>query len=139
MIRLLTPPLWQWSTGRSVEVIPAKGCTVDEVHFFNGTTDTAKIGLVTKTAQGVTAKIPNAFLQSTKSITVYSVMVDSMGKHTNEVATFYVNARPKPEGYVCPEDVPDVPNDSPANKNAFTAALGAAGLGRMRLGIPYRT
>lgn len=103
MIKPVGGELWQWDTGRTVEVKAKPGCTVDEVHFFNGTTETALIGIVENVDGIVEANIPNVFLQSANNLVVYSVMVDPDGERTTESATFAVNKREKPDDYVYTE------------------------------------
>lgn len=103
MIRPVGGELWQWDTGRTVEVKAKPGCTVDEVHFFNGTTETALISIVENVDGVVEANIPNIFLQSANNLVVYSVMVDANGERTTESATFAVNKREKPDDYVYTE------------------------------------
>ena len=125
MIKVTTPPLWQWSTGRKVKVTPVDGCTVDEVHFYNRTIDVALVGNMVRDADGVIADIPGVLLQTPVNLIVYSVMIDSTGKHTTEAAVFRVLERPKPANYATPDGEVDVQT---------TAILGDAVLGNLILG-----
>lgn len=103
MIKLVTRPLWQWSTGRFVRIIPLEGTTIDEVHFYNGTTNNAIIGVHKTDGNAVIAEIPNILLQSTNTLAVYAVMTDATGETTTERMTFGVLERPKPDDYVYSE------------------------------------
>ena len=103
MIKSVTCPLWQWSTGRLVKLEPSAGTTIDEVHFYNGTTPNALNGVIKEDGGDKVAEIPNIFLQSANDIVVYVVMVDDTGKKTTESSVLNVNPRPKPDSYVYTE------------------------------------
>ena len=100
MIKLVGGDLWQWDSGRKVEIKPKAGSTVDAVHFFNGTTENAKVGILKDDGS---AEIPNVFLQSSNNVVVYSVMVNESGEQTTESVVFSVNRREKPDDYVYTE------------------------------------
>lgn len=104
MIRLLTYPLYQWDTGRQVSVIPEKGITVDEVHCYNGTMDSAYKLEIEKDEDIAVCTIPDVFLTTTNDLVFYSVMEDGTGKRTTEKAMFKVTPRPKPSDYVYEDD-----------------------------------
>lgn len=99
MIRIIDGRLFQWDTARKCETIPREGETVDEVHFYNGTTENALVGVIS----GGVSEIPNIFLQAPRIITIYAVMINADGERTTETAKFPVEARPKPDGYVYTE------------------------------------
>lgn len=103
MIKPIGGALWQWDTGRSVEISARPGCTVDEVHFYNGTTENALVGVLHDDGEKITAQIPNLFLQSANNLVVYSIMVDDDGEQTTESLTVCVNKKPKPDDYVYTE------------------------------------
>lgn len=103
MIKPIGGALWQWDTGRMVEISARPGCTVDEVHFYNGTTDNALVGVLHNDGEKITAEIPNLFLQSANNLVVYSIMVDDDGEQTTESVIIGVNKKPKPDDYVYTE------------------------------------
>lgn len=103
MIKSVTRTLWQWSVGRFVKIIPPEGITVDEVHFYNGTTENALIGVHKADGDAIISEIPNILLQSSNNLTVYAMMTDSTGETTVECTTFGVRKRPKPDDYVYSE------------------------------------
>ena len=103
MIRIKGGALWQWDNNRIVEVILKAGCTVSEIHFFNGTTDNALNGVVGCAENIASAEIPNIFLQVTNDISVYAVVDDVNGKRTTERAIFGVMPKEKPADYVYTE------------------------------------
>lgn len=103
MIEVIGGKLWQWDTGRTVKMTPKQGASIYEVHFDNGTTDNALVGVVKIENNEITSEIPNIFLQTSNIITVYSVCVDESGERTEESLTVSVNSRPKPDDYVYTE------------------------------------
>lgn len=97
--------LYQWDTGRLIEVYPVDNYKVDEIHVFNGTT---KFALVLKTwvdeKNGRTyAKIPDVLLQSDNNMDIYAVMSNDLGEHTQKHINVTVLRRAKPEDYVYTE------------------------------------
>lgn len=103
MIRPIGGALWQWDSGRRVEITPRPGCTVDAVNFYNGTTEKALVGVLHNDGEVFTAKIPNLLLQSDNNLIVYSIMIDDDGAQTTESMTLGVNEKPKPDDYVYTE------------------------------------
>lgn len=103
MIKTIDGALWQWNTGRLVQIVPRPGTTVDKVTCYNGTTENAVQLVLQNDGEKVTAEIPNIFLQSANNITVYSTMLDATGERTTESAMFGVNRQPKPDDYVYTE------------------------------------
>ena len=103
MIKLVTRTLWQWSIGRFVKIIPPEGITVDAVHFYNGTTENALIGVHKADGNAIISEIPNILLQSSNNLTVYAMMTDATGETTVECTTFGVLKRPRPDNYVYSE------------------------------------
>ena len=104
MINPINGSLWQWDTGRYIEITPRNGGTVTEVHFFNGTTESAPVVEITASEYGYKAKIPNVFLQSPNNIIAYAAAVDDDGRQTVESTVLTVNKRRKPDDYVFTED-----------------------------------
>ena len=95
MIYIIGGSLYQWDTGRKVEIIPRHNTTVEQVHF-NG-------GLVVepvKIDNHYVAAIPNSLLRESKKITVYAVMVKPDGTQTTTDRSFSVKKKEKPDEYV---------------------------------------
>lgn len=93
MIEIIGTELYQWDTGRSVNVTTA-GAT--HVHFANqGDSKAVKMGLVNSEA-----KIPDYLLQTGKQLCVYAVA----NGVTIERKMFSVTKRERPEDYVYDED-----------------------------------
>lgn len=97
---ILHEPLYQWDTGRVIELAPDDGETIDEVHFSNVY---CKEAMVVK-PKGNHADIPNILLQRNASINVHVVVIMNDGKRTvfaKKLST--VIGRPKPSDYVYQE------------------------------------
>ena len=93
MIEIVGNELYQWDTGRVVEIT---GIEVEYVHFANkGDSKAVIMGAV-----DINAKIPDFLLQSGKQLCVYAVK-DGI---TVESKTFYVKHRERPENYVYEDD-----------------------------------
>ena len=93
MIEIVGNELYQWDTGRVVEIT---GIEVEYVHFANkGDSKAVVMGAV-----DIHAKIPDFLLQSGKQLCVYAVK-DGV---TVESKTFYVKHRERPENYVYEDD-----------------------------------
>lgn len=93
---ILNEPLYQWDTGRVVELAPDDGETIDEVHFSNVY---CKEALVVK-PKGNHADIPNILLQRNASINVHVVVIMNDGKRTVFAKKLSaVIGRPKPSDY----------------------------------------
>ena len=104
MIKILDGKLWQWGTGRLVQVVPPAGVTVTEVHFCNGTTDTTLCGVLQAQDDGsVVVEIPNILLQTANPLSVYAVKSDPTGECTTERDLFVVWPQSKPADYVYTE------------------------------------
>lgn len=99
MITTIDGALWQWDTGRRVQIVPRPGTTVDKVLCYNATTDNA-LQLTVDTGDKITVGIPDEFLQESNNITVYAIMLDATGERTTESAMFGVRRKPKPDDYV---------------------------------------
>lgn len=108
MIKILDGKLWQWGTGRLVQVVPPAGVTVTEVHFCNGTSDTTLRGVLQAQDDGsVLVKIPDILLQIANPLSVYAVKSDPTGECTTERELFVVWPQTKPADYEYVE--PDAP------------------------------
>lgn len=90
--------LYQWDTGRRVQIIASAGEAIDEVHYSNG-----MVVETTEEGDTLTAPIPNVLLQLAQNITVYAVTVTEDGTRTVHAHTFNIGARPKPDDYVYTE------------------------------------
>lgn len=99
MIKVLNGALWQWDTGRKVEIKPLPGATITEVHFSN---DNIEKALPVKPEDNI-ANIPNILLQECIPLNVYAVMTNGAGEQTTESAIFDINKRKKPDDYVYTE------------------------------------
>jgi len=99
MINVINGQLWQWDTGRQVEIKLSDNITLKEVHFSNNTTPNA---LVVKPKENI-VDIPNILLQSHANLTVYAMITNEAGEQTKESAVLGVNKRPKPDDYVYTE------------------------------------
>lgn len=92
--------LYQWDTGRIVEVYHLKSSTVSEIHVFNGTTDSALVLELSEIDGKTVAKIPDELLQHNYNMDIYAVVIDRFGKYTTEHLNTRVLSRPKPSDYV---------------------------------------
>lgn len=96
MIEVLDGLLYQWDTGRKVQ-LNMNG--VSEVHFSNFATDNALIVAPYEKDGAIIADIPNILLQKAYTIDVYVMQ----GEQTVYKHKLPVNARPKPSDYVYTE------------------------------------
>lgn len=103
IINVIGGDLYQWDTGRSVEVTPWQNFTIDEVHFMNPNGDNALVVEPVIENNAVIAKIPNILLQAAINIRVFVVMHTDGGERTISDCTFGVIARQKPEDYIYTE------------------------------------
>lgn len=96
--------LYQWDTGRLIEVYPVSDYLVSEIHIYNGTTEGAVV-LKTWVESGKTfAKIPDLILQSDANLDIFVIMVDNYGSHITEHKNVTVKWRAKPQDYVYTEE-----------------------------------
>ena len=93
MIELVGKELYQWDTGRSVQIT---GIEADCAHFANKGDSKAPIMDIADSQ----AKIPDYLLQTGKTLCVYAVK----NGITVESKTFYVQKRERPENYVYEDD-----------------------------------
>lgn len=97
MIKLIGEQLYQWDTGRCVEIT---SLDVNEVHFSNCKKSDA---LVVEAIDG-TAPIPNILLQENQSIRVYAVIKDKSGnEQTVDFCRLKITERERPADYVYTE------------------------------------
>ena len=106
-LQVLDGELWQWDTGREVEVV---GC--EQVHFAKSTTGTC----YTVEVAGNKAKIPDELLQAAGRVYAWAYITDeTYGGRTRIEALWDVKRRAKPAQYVYE------PSDQRTIKDAETA------------------
>ena len=93
MIELVGNALYQWDTGRRVQIT---GVEADEVHLANQGDSKAPIMDIADSQ----AKIPDYLLQTGKALCAYAVK-DGI---TVESRTFHVHKRERPENYIYEDD-----------------------------------
>lgn len=102
-IKVIGTPLYQWESGRKIQITPLPNMHVDAVHFSNfGDTE----ALVVKPREengNIIADIPNILLQSGRNIVVYTVNVAEDSVETLVDCTISVRSRAKPADYVYTE------------------------------------
>ena len=91
---------WQWDLDRQL-VVGEDTC--GEVHFCNGTTDTAPVCEIYEKDGLRLVNVPNIFLQTAKPLTAYLYRKGNDGSLTRHQQSFSVVARNKPDGYVYTE------------------------------------
>ena len=96
--------LYQWDTGRIIEVFPLEDFRVDEIHIYNGTTPYALVLEIWVDSARTFARIPDTLLQSDNNIDIYAVMSNDYGEHTTEHLNLPVFRRTKPDDYVYTEE-----------------------------------
>ncbi len=106
-LQVLDSELWQWDTGREVEVV---GC--EQVHFAKSTTGTC----YTVEVAGNKAKIPDELLQAAGRVYAWAYITDeAYGGRTRIEALWDVKRRAKPAEYIYE------PSDQRTIKDAETA------------------
>lgn len=95
--------LYQWDSGRRIEVTSTINCTVDEVEFENPFGDTALVVELKTEGDRIFAPIPNILLQRSGHLIVYAVTHSADGKQTIRDYTFGINTKQKPSDYVYTE------------------------------------
>ena len=104
MIRVVDGPLYQWESGRKIEIELPEGITINEVHFAKEDEDVA---LVTKPYEedgALLADIPNIHLQTHTKIRVYLFCRDGEnGRTIPGGGILTVIPRAKPDDYIYTE------------------------------------
>ena len=91
-LQVLDGELWQWDTGREVEVV---GC--EQVHFAKSTTGTCYTVAVANSK----AKIPDELLQAAGRVYAWAYITDeAYGGRTRIEALWDVKRRAKPAEYI---------------------------------------
>lgn len=120
-LQVLDGDLWQWDTGREVEVV---GC--EQVHFAKSTTGTC----YTVEVAGNKAKIPDELLQAAGRVYAWAYITDeAYGGRTRIEALWDVKRRAKPSEYIYEpsdqrtiEDAETARDEAKAAQNAAEAA-----------------
>lgn len=100
---IIGTPLYQWESGRKLQIVPLSGMRVNSVHFSNYGDSNALV-VEPKEKDGVyIANIPNILLCDDKNIVVYSVNVSEDKTETLRECVFAVRKRAKPSDYVYTE------------------------------------
>lgn len=105
MISVIGGELYQYDTGRKVQITSKKNYTISEVHFCNKDSESAFVCNVTCDESSTTAvaTIPNILLQSNKDLVVYAVITTDDLSQTVERNVFRVYERKRPDNYVYTE------------------------------------
>lgn len=102
-MNIIGTPLFQWETGRQLQIIPLQNMTVSAVHFSNPGDLEALVVEPNEVDGKVVADIPNILLQKGSNIVAYSVNVSSDCVETLRECIFPVRKRAKPSDYVYTE------------------------------------
>ena len=98
-ITVLDGTLYQWDTGRKIQIVPDVGTSVSEVHFSYPLAPDALIAVAEAVDGVTTATVPNAALRVSGTITVYVAVVTADGRRTVHSKNLFVAGRAKPEDY----------------------------------------
>lgn len=117
-LQVLDGELWQWDTGREVEVV---GC--EQVHFAKSTTGTCYTVAVADSK----AKIPDELLQAAGRVYAWAYITDeAYGGRTRIEALWDVKRRAKPAEYIYePSDQRTIKDAETARDEAKTAQKAA--------------
>jgi hypothetical protein len=117
-LQVLDGELWQWDTGREVEVV---GC--EQVHFAKSTTGTCYTVAVANSK----AKIPDELLQAAGRVYAWAFITDeAYGGRTRIEALWDVKRRAKPAEYIYePSDQRTIKDAEAARDEAKTAQKAA--------------
>nr|UWG84086.1 MAG: hypothetical protein [Bacteriophage sp.] len=117
-LQVLDGELWQWDTGREVEVV---GC--EQVHFAKSTTGTC----YTVEVAGNKAKIPDELLQAAGRVYAWAYITDeAYGGRTRIEALWDVKRRAKPAEYIYEPSDQRTIKDAEAARDEAKAAQKAA-------------
>ena len=92
--------LYQWNTGRKLQVIDPPGCTISEVHMYVSTWENAVVRKPDRSGATVTVDIPDEALQVAGPLMVYEMGVDASGREIIAKHKYVVYAQEKPDDYV---------------------------------------
>ena len=100
MVTLLDGDLYQWDTGRVVQIDPDSGYNIHEVHFATRKMDFAYV-VKTYSENGSTyCKIPNILLQQYYDIYCYEVRENEDGEESTSTTVFKITKRNRPLDYI---------------------------------------
>lgn len=100
MVTLLDGNLYQWDTGRVVQIDPDIDYVIHEVHFATRKMDFAYV-VKTYTENGRTyCKVPNILLQQCYDIYCYEVRENDDGEESTSTTIFKVTKRNRPLDYI---------------------------------------
>ena len=100
MVTLLDGDLYQWDTGRVVQIDPDSGYDIHEVHFATKKMDFAYV-VKTYSENGNTyCKIPNILLQQYYDIYCYEVRENEDGEESTSTTIFKITKRNRPLDYI---------------------------------------
>ena len=103
IIKIIGTRLYQWESGRQLQIIPLPNHTVSCVHFSNPG-DSESLVVEPKEANGMlVADIPNILLQNGKNIIVHTVDASADYVETLTDCELHVRRRAKPSNYVYEE------------------------------------
>ena len=123
-LQVLDGELWQWDTGREVEVV---GC--EQVHFAKSTTGTCYTVAVADSK----AKIPDELLQTAGRVYAWAYITDeAYGGRTRIEALWDVKRRAKPAEYIYEPSDQRTIKDAETARDEAKAAQGAAEAARDR-------
>lgn len=100
MVTLLDGDLYQWDTGRVVQIDPDSDYDIHEVHFATRKMDFAYV-VKTYSENGNTyCKIPNILLQQYYDIYCYEVRENEDGEESTSTTIFKITKRNRPLDYI---------------------------------------
>lgn len=97
--------LYQWDTGRVLEIYGLDSSALPEIHFANARMDKAIVKQTTKSENGaIRVEIPNMLLETATPIRVYICGYEGEEFFSRYSLSINVKARPKPEDYFAEDD-----------------------------------
>lgn len=100
MITLVGGDLYQWDTGRMVQVESNVGVVSHEVHFSTDNLDFAYVVKTYSEGNYTYCRIPDIILQTDARLYCYEVCENTDGEETTSMAKFKVKKRNRPDDYV---------------------------------------
>lgn len=100
MVTLLDGNLYQWDTGRVVQIDPDSDYVIHEVHFATKKMDFAYVAKTYIENRNTYCKIPNILLQQYYDIYCYEVRENEDGEESTSTTIFKVTKRNRPLDYI---------------------------------------
>ena len=100
MVTLLNGDLYQWDTGRIVQIDPDSDYVIHEVHFATKKMDFAYVAKTYSENGNTYCKIPNILLQQYYDIYCYEVRENEDGEESTSTTIFKVTKRNRPLDYI---------------------------------------